>query len=120
MKSQVGEGMQRLVGRLWEEFVDGWTPESAIRSNPAARRAIEAGADPADVAQALKAAAWSAVFGTLNRIDAGRDPDAHPAAPGWKLIEVSGGLPTGRDLTGLDEAFLMHDPTGRAGADLWR
>ena len=128
MKPEAVDGMQDanqdahhlLLERLWTEFVEGWTAEAAVRSNPAARRAVEAGANPQDVAQALRAAAYSAVFGTLHRIDSGRAPEAPPGAPGWRLIEVSGGLPTGNDLTGLDETFVRLDPSGRAGADLWR
>jgi len=57
------------------------------------RRAVEAGAAAEDVALAMRAAAYVAVFGLLFRVCEGCDPEAPPDAPG---------------------------PSGRDGADLWR
>src|SRR3712207_2067904 len=76
-----------FLRQVWPQFIDGHTPESAL-SLPAGRRAVDAGAAADDVALAMRAAAYEAVFGVLSRIFEGRDPDAPPDAPGWALMEI--------------------------------
>lgn len=55
----------RLVSNLWG-VIRGLTTEN-VRNYPAAARAIDAGADPADVVTAMTAAAYEATFNTLFR-----------------------------------------------------
>jgi hypothetical protein len=90
---------------------------------PAARRAVDAGADPDDLIVAMRAAAYAAVHAALYVID---EPDiaAPQDAPGWSLMEVryddlDEELQTGRRIGGLHESILSADPSGREGADLW-
>lgn len=111
-----------VLRRLWPDAIDAHTPET-VRNVPAARRAVEAGADPADVATAMRNAAYEAVFAVLHRIDEGCDENAPPDAPGWSLREVrfagDDATLTGRDVGGLHEDLLRADPSGTEGADLW-
>ena len=93
----------RLVSDLWG-VIRGLTTEN-VREYPAAARAIDAGADSADVVTAMTAAAYEATFGTLFNLTAEEDIQAL-AASGAAL--------------GLHEDLLSADPTGLAGADLFR
>jgi len=112
-----------VLRRIWRE-IDSWTVDT-IAGVPAAQRAVAAGADPADVAQAMRSAAYDAAFSVLVRVDEGYDPEAPPDAPGWLLTEIrfddsDEGTPSGRDVGGLHESILSADPSGREGADLWQ
>ena len=124
-----------LLGPLWSAAVDVWRDIDAIRRIPAARRLLDAGADPDDVSRALRAAALDAVFATLSRIDAGDTADAGDPADagpdaggvpsdgtsGWRLVRTGpDGRPTGTVLADLHAALLSHDPSGLAGVELRR
>ena len=111
------------IRHVWPDAIDSWTADN-VRLVPAAQRAVAAGADPEDVARAMRAAAYDAAFAVLSRIDEGCDPLAPEDAPGWELVEIrydaaGDGAPTGREVGGLHESLLGADPSGREGADLW-
>jgi hypothetical protein len=111
-----------LLRQLWTKCIDEWTPESITRI-PAAQRAVAAGANPQDVAQAMRAAAYSAVHGVLYAID-GPDLSAPEDAPSWVLMEVRRDddyeeIQTGRHVGGLHESILSADPSGSDGTELW-
>lgn len=102
-----------LLRLAWSE-VRAWTADN-VTNFPAASRAIAAGAAPLDVARAMNAAAYEAVFGLLSVLDEGGDPHGDdPAPPAWAVVS----LPDGRPLDGLHEDLLSADPTGLEGADL--
>lgn len=118
-----------VIRQFWRDCINGWTPET-ISQIPAAQRAVASGADPTDLVQAMRAAAYEVVFSVLSTIDDGHDPEAPADAPGWVLTEVrfvdptGAGVnwteqPTGRIVSGLHEDILGADPSGREGADLW-
>ena len=92
-----------LVSNLWG-VIRGLTTEN-VRNYPAAARAIDAGADPADVVTAMTAAAYEATFSTLFRLTAEEDLNA--------LADSGGAI-------ALHEDLLTADPTGLEGADLFR
>jgi hypothetical protein len=114
----------RLLGPLWRDAVDVWRNIDAIRNVPAARRLLDAGADPHDLSVAMCAAALDAVFAALTRVDDGGAPDADdmdPGASGWCLVRTDPqGQPTRQVLHRLREELLAQDPSGRAGVDLRR
>lgn len=92
-----------------------------LERDPITARLLAEGASREAITQALRLAAYTAVFTVLHRIDEGHDPDAPDDAPGWSLIEVTGDeTPTGRDVGGLHEDLLSLDPSGREGADFLR
>jgi hypothetical protein len=113
----------RLLGPLWRDAVDVWRDIDVIRNVPAARRLLDAGADPQDVSVAMCAAALDAVFAALSRLDDGGAPgtDGAVAEGGWCLVRTDPeGRPTTQVLHRLREDLLAQDPTGRAGVDLRR
>lgn len=113
----------RLLGPLWRDAVDVWRDIDAIRNVPAARRLLDAGADPQDLSVAMRAAALEAVFAALSRVDDGSVPGAGGAGSegGWCLVRTDPvGQPTAEVLHRLREDLLAQDPTGRAGVDLRR
>lgn len=114
----------RLLGPLWRDAVDVWRDIDVIRNVPAARRLLDAGADPQDLSVAMCAAALDAVFAALSRVDDGGAPGADGAGPddsGWCLVQTDPhGRPTTQVLHRLREDLLSQDPTGRAGVDLRR
>lgn len=57
------EDRLRLVSNLWG-VIRGLSTDN-VGSYPAAARAVDAGADPADVVTAMTAAAYEATFSTL-------------------------------------------------------
>lgn len=91
------------MSNLWG-VIRGLNTEN-VRSYPAAARAIDAGADPADVVTAMTAAAYEATFGTLFSLTAEED---------ISVLADSGVA------IGLHEDLLSADPTGLEGADLFR
>jgi hypothetical protein len=113
-----------LLGPIWRDGVDVWRDIDAIRRLPAARRLLDAGADPHDLSVALRAAALDAAFAALARVDAGQEPaadPAEPAEPGWRLLRTGpDGTPTGEPVTDLHSELLALDPSGNAGVDLRR
>jgi hypothetical protein len=110
-----------LLGPIWRDGVDVWRDIDAIRRLPAARRLLDAGADPHDLSVALRAAALDAAFAALARVDAGREPEAEPDDPGWQLLRTRpDGTTTAAPVTGLHSELLALDPGGTAGVDLRR
>ncbi|WP_307706615.1 hypothetical protein [Streptomyces sp. V1I6] len=124
-KSAVGEDLPQearflLLRSLWRDAVDGWAEPGALDQLPSARRLLAAGANRDDLVRVARAAAYEAVFVTLNELDAGADVNADGTDTGWTVMETGeDGSPTGRVLSGLDEDLLWLDPSGRDGADLW-
>jgi len=113
----------RLLGPLWRDAVDVWRDIDAIRNVPAARRLLDAGADPQDLSVVMRATALDAVFAALSRVDDGGGPgaDGGGSEGGWCLVRTDPeGRPTGQVLHRLREDLLAQDPTGRAGVDLRR
>ena len=94
--------------------IRGWR-EDNLANLPAAQRAIDAGAAPADVALAMSAAAYEAVFTLMFALDEGADPNGQPGRQLWALVDPS----DGRRIAGLHEEVLMADPSGREGGDLF-
>jgi len=106
-----------LLGPIWRDGVDVWRDVDAIRRLPAARRLLDAGADPHDLSVALRAAALDAAFAVLAQVDAGRGP----GGPGWRLVRTApDGSPTPEPVGELQSELLALDPSGTAGADLRR
>ena len=111
------DARHRFLRKLWPEMIDIWRNGS---DNPAAKRAIAAGAAPADVAQLARAVAYETVFSLLYYLNDDQDPDSD-TLPHWHMIECSpDGKPTGERLQGLYEDLLSYDPSGKEGSDLWR
>jgi hypothetical protein len=113
----------RLLAPLWRDAVDVWRDIDVLRNVPAARRLLDAGADPQDLSVAMCAAALDAVFAALSRVDDGGGPssDGGGAEGGWCLVRTDpDGTPTRQVLHRLREDLLAQDPTGRAGVDLRR
>jgi hypothetical protein len=114
----------QLLGPLWRNAVDIWRDVDVIRNVPAARRLLDAGADPQDVSVAMSAAALEGVFAALSRVDDGGAPGENgvgPGVDGWCLVRTGpDGQPTTQVLHRLREDLLAQDPTGRAGVDLRR
>ena len=120
---------ERLLRKLWP-FIRGFTAEG-IREQPypsAVRRLLDAGVDPEDLANAMRYAALSAVFGTLVTIDEGHDyyTSLPEGATGWRLLEVRvsedpdiDGQLTGRDMGGLHESLGSADPSGQGGEGIY-
>ena len=119
------EARALVLRTLWPQIIDHYLPErGGMADVPAARRLLDAGADPHELATAMRAAAYTAVQNLLYRIDAMGDDGSPPQAPGWMLVEIQttddGGYePTGRHIGGLHESLLSADPSGREGSDLF-
>jgi hypothetical protein len=111
-----------LLRQLWARGIDGWRDHAALRRVPVTARLLDNNADPYDLSQALRLAAYEAVFALLSVLDEGHDPEAPDDAPGWQLMETdaTSGELTGRDVGGLHESILSLDPSGREGSDLFR
>jgi hypothetical protein len=106
----------RFLHSLWPQMIDSWRDEGVI-DIPAARRAIDSGASPDDVAQIARAVAYETVFAMLAHL-AGQE--SAEDLPTWALTEVdAAGRPTGRHLDMLHEDLLLLDPSGQDGQDLW-
>jgi hypothetical protein len=110
-----------LLGTVWRDGVDIWRDIDTMRRLPAARRLLDAGADPHDVSVALRAAALDAAFAVLARVDAGRDEGSTGTDPGWRLVRAHpDGTPSDEPVTGLHAELLALDPSGTGGVDLRR
>lgn len=115
-----------LVRAIWKGAIDAIRPGSSMfRSTPSIQRLLDDGADPDELAMALRSAAHYAVFSTVVEIDSASAMDAPPDSPGWRLMETrfndelgDYGL-TGRDLGGLHESINEADPSGLGGGDLF-
>jgi len=99
----VNDDRIRVVSDMWQH-IRGLNPDN-VRSYPAAARAIDAGADPSDLALAMSAAAYEATFMTLFKLTSEED-----------IVALSG---SGAAI-GLHEDLLPADPTGQEGGDLFR
>ncbi|MGY1584759.1 hypothetical protein [Streptomyces sp. MN13] len=126
IKSQVMEDVPQLarfvlLRSLWHGAIDGWTEPGALEQLPATQHLLAAGADREDLVRLVRAAAFEAVFTTLDELDAGGDVNVSGVEAGWVVMESGeDGCPTGRALSGLHEDLLTMDPSGRDGADLWQ
>jgi hypothetical protein len=114
---------ERLLHVVWKEIRS--TDETNVLNVPAARRAIEAGASPGDLARAMTAASYETAFRLLFLLSAEHAEEANVNAErGWMIVET--GLDdsaeptpdTGWDLEFLHEDLLTSDPTGAEGQDL--
>lgn len=94
---------ERILSALWAG-VRGLDAQR-VGNFPAAARAIAAGAEPADVVQAMTAYAYEATFNALFVLTSEEDLTA---------------LATSGALDGLHEDLLTADPTGDEGRDLFR
>ncbi|MCY1136643.1 hypothetical protein OWR29_01435 [Actinoplanes sp. Pm04-4] len=98
----------RFLRAIWPEMIDSW--RDGVGNIPAARRVVEAGGSPQDVARLARAVAYETAFALLARL-------AEEGRPGWALVETGpDGHPTGRHLDALHEDLLTLDTSGR---DLW-
>ncbi len=127
-----------VLRRLWPEVIDryrnhpSWIDDQILQSEAdptgyfadaglALRRMRAAGVSEKDIASVARMVAYEAVFGVLDVIDEGYDPEleeAHPtwALPGWELVEVPADeRQTRRHVGGLHESILSMDPSGREG-----
>ena len=111
----------RLLRALWDN-IRGFTADS-VRAYPAAARAIDAGADPADLVAALTHAQYEAVFGVLYLLDYHSDVERdEDAVHGWVLVDADldddDPVPGSPDtFHGLYEELLSADPLGLEGRD---
>jgi len=115
---------ERLLQVVWQEIRS--TDETNVMNVPAARRAIEAGASPADLARAMTAASYESAFRLLFLLSAEHAEEANDNAKrGWTIVETSlddsdePTSDTGSDLEFLHEDLLTSDPTGADGQDLF-
>jgi hypothetical protein len=140
VKSEIQENLAQVatflvLHTLWVGLIDGqsrdtswitgWAARAEIRprepfsdAGQAIGRMLEAGVALEDLATFARGVAYEAVFGTLQVIDEGHDPDLQDpehVAPGWVLVETDNdGESTDRPI-GLHESFLSLDPSGREG-----
>lgn len=107
----------RFLHQLWPRMIDVW--HGGIGSIPAARRALEAGADHEDLVRLARAVAYETVFAMLVYLDDDQPGASAEALPSWWLGEVDpAGILTGRPVQGLYEDLLTSDPSGSDGQDL--
>jgi hypothetical protein len=122
VRSEISENIPQLarfmiLRSLWREAISPWMDVGALNDLAAARRLIDAGADPHDVLLVARAGAYDAVAAAVGVLDEGGDPDAGENAPGWHLVETDAECnPTGRDIGGLHESLCWRRtrPTSRA------
>lgn len=82
-----------------------------LDAQQAVQRILAAGADPEDLKEVARAVFLHAVFGAVQTVDEGHDPDAGERLPGWLLTEVGGDLVlTGRMLDRLHEDLFTTEP----------
>ncbi|MEP7378412.1 MAG: hypothetical protein ABI725_02505 [Chloroflexota bacterium] len=118
-----------LLRRLWPEEIDGFATDlswidAAIAEHEkdgdapfadagaALSAVLAAGVAKEDLGKIARSVAFSAVAGTLYRIDERADYDFEDG-PGWALIELDHltQRPTGRFVGGLHESILEVRPT---------
>jgi hypothetical protein len=100
--------------RLTWNQVRAWRSDN-VMNVPAARRLVEAGASPDDLAVAMNAAAYEVAFAMMFMLDERGGPNGEPGRDSWALVDAA----TGSPIDGLHEEFLMADPTGNEGTDLF-
>lgn len=115
---------ERLLQVVWKEIRAA--DETNVFNVPAARRAIEAGASPGDLARAMTAASYETAFRLLFLLSAEHSEETNgDARTGWTIVETAlgdSGEPTaitGSELVFLHEDLLSSDPTGADGQDLF-
>lgn len=137
--SEVAENIPQLarllvLRHLWRREIDVWREDISWIQDMVARakrdptgyfadagdalqRLIGLGATPDDLGRIARYVAYSTVFGTLNTIDSGEDPEVGDEYPGWALVETTqpDETITGRFVGGLHEDLLTMDPSGREG-----
>jgi len=124
-RSEVSEGIPQqarflVLRRLWRAAVDTWAAPGALDRLPAAGRLLDAGVDRSDLVRVARAVALQAALDVVVAIDEGYDAEAPEDCPGWQLVETDADEnPTGRAVGGLHEDFLLVDPSGQEGAELW-
>lgn len=95
-----------------------------MQNVPAARRPVESGADPADLAAMMRVVAYDTAFELLALLDAHGSERVPLGTPGWALVAATerrdGRLDVGGGVAfeGLHEDLLTSDPTGQEGADV--
>lgn len=110
-----------LLSSIWEG-VRAWGPE-ALQNVPAARRAVESGADPEDLVALMRVVAYDTAFGLLAVLDEHGSDRVPFGAPGWALVAATehgdGRLEIGSaaEFECLHEDLLTSDPTGQEGGD---
>jgi hypothetical protein len=109
-----GDPRAELLRLAWSG-IRRWRAQN-VANLPAAKRAVDAGAAPDDVAVAMNAAAYEAVFSLLFALDEGGGPNGEPGPAAWSVVRQ----PDGSPMDGLHEEVLMADPTGEEGQDLFR
>jgi hypothetical protein len=111
----------RLIRLLWRE-IRSYDAKN-VRQHPTAARAVDAGASAEDVALAMTAAAYEAVFRALFPISCEHTEEENiDSRIGWALVparldkgEVTPILSDA--LVCLHEDLLTGDPAGREGGD---
>src|SRR4051812_13061607 len=86
-RSEISDNIPQLarfmvLRALWREGISPWMDAGALREVAAARRLIDAGADPHDVLLVARAGAYEAVAAAVHILDEGGDPDARESDPG--------------------------------------
>lgn len=129
VRSEIEGGIPQMaryifLRRVWSE-INGWeadlgsmyervhaegerNPEGYFaKASGAMERMRAAGVSLEDVSCITKMAAYEAMFGLIQVIDDGGDPDAGDDLPGWALIEIGpDGEDTGRNVDALHESIL--------------
>lgn len=100
--------------RLAWQSVRSWRADN-VSNLPAASRLVDAGAEPADVATAMNAAGYGAALSMMHMLDERGDPNGEPRRDWWVLVDPALGTP----ISALHEEFLMADPSGNEGSDLF-
>ncbi len=78
----------------------------------AMEKMLRAGINLEDISRVARVGVYETMFGLIQAIDEGGDPDAGDDLPGWALIEISPeGEATGRIVDALHESILELLPT---------
>lgn len=108
-----------LVRLLWRRCIS----EITVDGNQHAKALAESGVDSGKLQDALRLAAFEAVFGALDVLDNGQDLTAPATAPGWQLVETryfdEEATQTGRVVAGLGEDIRDAAPSGEDSFIPW-
>ncbi len=135
-RSEAEEGIAQLarlsfLSGIWRKAIGSWTTfddwieeqvEAATReeapfadAGEALSRLLDAGARRDDLQRLARWVAYVTAFDIVQQLDEGYNPQLSEDYPGWRLIEVVGEEPTGRDLGGLHESLFETEPLGQKG-----